>query len=479
MSKYSGIFAITSVMQNSAAGKWYGRPCSPTIGTATVTANTASITFTPSANTNGSTVISYTAISNTGISNTNTTSPVSVTGLTKNTAYTFTVVTNSTLGSSASSSASNSILAQGVPNAPTIGTATISGTTACISFTSPACNGANAITSYTATSCPGSITGTGASSPISVSGLTGGTSYTFKVKATNGIGTGPCSSTSNSVTAQVIGSASYTTPGTYSWVAPTGVTSVSVVAVGAGTKTNSCGGGGGGLGWKNNISVTPGNSYTVVAGGQPAVANAVGCSCSYFINKTTVAGLGPTKGLPCVPNFTLIGGSYVGDGGGSGGGGYRCYQCNRCQCNPRTAYATSGGGGAGGYTGNGGQAGIYAGSYGADGFSGSGGGGGGGAFNGGGGGGVGIYGQGSNGAGGQRSRYCGNIGGGGGGSGGSPGGCKNSCYNRSGSAGNYGGGVGGRGATCCSPIPTPSTGAVRIIWPGSSRRYPSTSVGSP
>jgi hypothetical protein len=65
------------------------------------------------------------------------------------------------------------------------------------------------------------------------------------------------------------GQQAYTTPGTYSWVAPLGVTSVSVVTVGGGgggggSPSYYKGGGGGGLGYKNNISVTPGASYTVV-----------------------------------------------------------------------------------------------------------------------------------------------------------------------------------------------------------------------
>ena len=69
-------------------------------------------------------------------------------------------------------------------------------------------------------------------------------------------------------------SQSYTTAGTYSWVAPAGVTSVSVVAVGGGAGGGGyrccCtsiatvhGGGGGGLGYQNNLTVVPGNSYSV------------------------------------------------------------------------------------------------------------------------------------------------------------------------------------------------------------------------
>ena len=84
-----------------------------------------------------------------------------------------------------------------VPDAPTIGTATAGLGSASVTFTAAATGGTP--TSYTVTSSPGSITGTG-SSPVTVSGLTAGTSYTFTVTATNASGTSPASSASNSVT---------------------------------------------------------------------------------------------------------------------------------------------------------------------------------------------------------------------------------------------------------------------------------------
>ena len=88
-----------------------------------------------------------------------------------------------------------------VPDAPTIGTATVSGTTASVPFTAAVTGGT--VTTFTATSTPGSITGTSATSPISVSGLTGGTAYTFKVKGANSTATGPESAASNSITAVI------------------------------------------------------------------------------------------------------------------------------------------------------------------------------------------------------------------------------------------------------------------------------------
>jgi len=84
------------------------------------------------------------------------------------------------------------------PNAPTIGTATAGVESASITFT-PSGSGPSA-TSFRAISTPGSITATGSSSPINVTGLTAGVEYTFTVRATNIIGNSAESSASNAVT---------------------------------------------------------------------------------------------------------------------------------------------------------------------------------------------------------------------------------------------------------------------------------------
>lgn len=267
------------------------------------------------------------------------------------------------------------------------------------------------------------------------------------------------------------GQAEYTTPGTYSWTAPAGVNFVSVVCVGGGGGgwkvygtpfgTNSGGGGsGGGLGWKNNIAVAPGQTYTVVVGAAgTSVLQAYNGSTSgltaggdsYFISNTLVLGGG---GPACIDtNNYSPGGTHIGDGGGDGGStaNGRAWAC--------------GGGGAGGYTGNGGDGGR---GYGFNpavvgtGSNGSGGGGGGGAsyytsiyaytasYSGGAGGGVGIYGQGSNGTGATSALASGTAGSGGSGK-------------------TYGGGAGGSGSD------TAGGGAVRIIW-GANRAFPSTNT---
>jgi hypothetical protein len=110
------------------------------------------------------------------------------------------VIASNSAGNATANSVATANIAGTVPGAPTIGTATAGNAQAAVSFTAPAVTGGPAITSYTATSSPGGITGSAASSPITVSGLTNGTAYTFTVTATNSIGTGAASAASNSVT---------------------------------------------------------------------------------------------------------------------------------------------------------------------------------------------------------------------------------------------------------------------------------------
>ena len=88
------------------------------------------------------------------------------------------------------------------PGAPTSVSAAAGDAAATVSFTAPTFTGVPpGITGYLATSTPGSFTATGASSPLTVTGLSNGTAYTFGVQATNGVQYGPAG-TSGSVTPQ-------------------------------------------------------------------------------------------------------------------------------------------------------------------------------------------------------------------------------------------------------------------------------------
>lgn len=277
---------------------------------------------------------------------------------------------------------------------------------------------------------------------------------------------------SKSITAQPsYGSELYTIPGTYTWICPAGVTSVSIAAVGGGgggayggnTNYYGAGGGGGGLGWQNNYGTTPGSGYTVVVGDRGAGGP----------NSTRNGSAGGDSTFAGIGAYGGSGGGYFSGAGGAGGstkGGASGYDGG--QGGP---YLAAGGGGAGGYTGAGG-----AGAYGyrtisngspGSGLSGGGGGSGGSSYaavNGGPGGGIGLLGPGQNGAGGTgwTAAY--------------------------GGAGSYGltnmwGAGGGSGfgydSCCCGYLVFISTngspgasGAVRILWPGSSRSFPSTNI---
>lgn len=254
------------------------------------------------------------------------------------------------------------------------------------------------------------------------------------------------------------GESFYAIPGSHTWTCPTGVTSVSVICVGGGGSNN---GGGGGLGYKNNYSVTPGNSYTVVVGKggvytattSPTQGSIAG-NDSYFVNTSTVKGGAGQSGA-----YGGTGGSYTGDGGGNGGdGGY-------------------GGGGAGGYSGNGGDADNYFGG----GNAGSGGGGGSGfEGNRSAGGGVGLLGQGSNGAGASSGSNHFSVGtGAGGGSGGEnafrqyPSGTTSDTDQPPAPV------FGGGGSDDLTEGCHGGNGAVRIIWPGDTRQFPSTDCSTP
>ena len=264
-----------------------------------------------------------------------------------------------------------------------------------------------------------------------------------------------------SILTSIIGQEEFTTPGSYTWVAPSNVTSVSVVAVGAGGNggINRNGDGGGGLGYKNNISVTPGQSYTVVVGANVFDQNG---GNSYFIDGNgTLSPKGNGGGIGGVTTGGS-GGTYIGDGGGNGGNG-----------GPKNGNASSGaGGGAGGYSGDGGNGGTgisFGSSSGNQGNGGAGGGGAGSSHEGGAGGGVGLQGQGANGQGasgydeltpGYQYGHCGQ-----GGSGGLP-----QTFDSFPSLGPGSGGGGGHGISG-------GDGAVRIIWPGTTRQFPSTNTG--
>ena len=237
----SGSAAVsTSATLTSAAGTY---PLSPVVGTLTAT-NYAFTTFTNgtlqvipiapgvptgiSANgSNGSAIVSFTAPGDNGgsaitgytvtatpvgggtpIAASGTSSPITVTGLTNGTGYTFTLQATNAAGTSTSSSASAAVtpapIAPGVPTAITVTTANGEAT---ITFTGPSLTGSGAITGYTirATAADWSvITVNVTGSPAKITGLTPGKSYRFTVIANNSAGASESSPATEPLTISLV-----------------------------------------------------------------------------------------------------------------------------------------------------------------------------------------------------------------------------------------------------------------------------------
>ncbi|ANY67323.1 hypothetical protein BBD42_13190 [Paenibacillus sp. BIHB 4019] len=104
-----------------------------------------------------------------------------------------------------------------VAEAPTAVSATAGNGQVTLSFTAPTDNGGSVITGYEVVDAEGHTVATGLASPITVTGLTNGTSYSFTVKAINGAGSSAVSVPSNTVTPSAPSSGGETTqPGSSS-----------------------------------------------------------------------------------------------------------------------------------------------------------------------------------------------------------------------------------------------------------------------
>jgi Ca2+-binding RTX toxin-like protein len=219
----------------------------PAIGTATAGNSQASVTWTAPVNDGGSPITGYTVERTNGTTVVLTNVPATArsftaTGLVNGTAYSFRVRAVSAQGPGAFSARSNTVTpaAPVAPGAPAIGTATAGNTTAVVRWTAPGNNGGSAITRYeiqvlnNATNAQVGAIRTAAANVTSatVTGLTNGTAYRFRVRAVNAIGTGPLSGNSNAVTpagvpgapatvSATAGTAGNPIDATYRWTPPT------------------------------------------------------------------------------------------------------------------------------------------------------------------------------------------------------------------------------------------------------------------
>ena len=246
-----------------------------------------------------------------------------------------------------------------VPGAPTGVSASASTySSASVSFSAPACTGHLTIDYYQAISTPGCITATG-TSPISVTGLSSSTAYTFKVRAHNSKGYGCYSGSSGSITtpaqptylsistsgacvytcgnyktAIFYGNGSFTVNSLGSGVGNYG-NQINTIVVGGGGGGGSCyaAGGGGGAGlviiYNGCLSIAGGGSVGVSATSYSVTVCAGGIGgCNY--NGTRASN--GSNSFICGTGGIAIGGGYggyqsaygylvAGQKGGSGGGG--------------------------------------------------------------------------------------------------------------------------------------------------------------
>ena len=227
--------------------------------------------------TTGGPITSFKVTSNPGALTSTGPSPVTISGLSAGTTYTYTAQSaNAYATGPTSSSASSAVTATTVPQAPTIGTVTDggTGTTVSIPFTAGA-TGGKSITGYSIVSSPATTTQTTSSSPYTFTGLTAGTSYTFTVTATNANGTSTASSASNSVTPVV--------PSNFFLISQQNVSAVSTVTFSSIPQTykslqirfNVIMGAGNSGGIQFNGDTTNGNYYvhSLYAGGTTVGAN--------------------------------------------------------------------------------------------------------------------------------------------------------------------------------------------------------------
>ena len=230
------------------------------------------------------------------------------------------------IGSSASQSGR-------VPGQPTSVSATVDNAQSVVSFSAPAYTGKGTV-SYTVTSSPGGFTASGASSPITVTGLSNGTAYTFTVTATNAGIAGTASSASASVTPAAPEvpyalSQTFNSSGTYT--VPSGKTKVAVFIVGGGergypggsTDGNNMASGAGGNGGSGgamyavkDYPVSAGAVHTVTVGAARVQDPSVGNANSGFSGITTFNNTNSSHSFNA--NSYLVASAFP--SGGAGGG---------------------------------------------------------------------------------------------------------------------------------------------------------------
>ncbi|WP_353951237.1 peroxidase family protein [Knoellia sp. S7-12] len=214
----------------------------PTAVTATAGNAQATVAWTAPTDNGGSPITGYQVRVAVGttlvrlVNLTGTATSTTVTGLTNGTAYNFRIRAVTAVGLGAVSAPSNTITPiapTNLPTAPGTPVATVGNLSAGLTWTAPTNDGGSPITGYqvrvsTGTTLVRLVNLTGTATSTTVTGLTNGTAYNFRIRAVTAVGLGAVSAPSNTITAIGVPSA----PGsvtatagnasaTVNWAAPT------------------------------------------------------------------------------------------------------------------------------------------------------------------------------------------------------------------------------------------------------------------
>jgi hypothetical protein len=240
-----------------------------------------------------------------------------------------------------------------------------SGTQMNLSWSAPTSNGNDTVTGYKvehAVTSVGTYTvfaANQAETTASITGLTNGTNYTFRITPINGVGTGQANTFAATLRFGLgtLTFQEFTSTGT--WTAPTGVTKANLILVGGGGggSSNRSGNAGHGADVKTwlDVSVTPGTGYAVTIGarGNNSGSNANGGSTTVVIGGTTYTSEGAPGGVPAGSGMSFSNANL--QAGALGGGQSHTFVGNQQTLQPGfnrsefgfgAGWGTSGGGGA-------------------------------------------------------------------------------------------------------------------------------------
>ena len=300
----------------------------------TSTAGTLTVVFVPAAT--GGTPTQYNAYTTVGGHSAFTTigETVIITGLTPGTAYTVYGNAQNSSGTSTNTANASPVTPTTLPQAPTIGTATASSAAVTLTFTAGN-SGGKTISNYKYSSDGTTYTALSpvdTTSPLSITGLTNSTAYTFRIKAVNANGDGAASSAYDSVTpiAPTVTGGTLVTSGGYNYRIFTsngtlGITNgpqtLDVLAIGGGGGGGFGGGGAGALVYSPAISVANGNTAIVIGAGGAAHSSTTTPGANTTFGSTVVVAAGGGGAGRKTGDTGGNSNTGPGEAGGCGGGG--------------------------------------------------------------------------------------------------------------------------------------------------------------